>query len=367
MYLAQFGLSPTPSPDPGAPGRFQDLNSIAPEFWHPEDLDLPRAWQEGKRRGWVLSGYESFSIQSIPWEQLKREDEIGPWKMVKRSTVRRVVRARLSTAPNETLYVKWVRIYSWYKAFGCLFRRSKVAREFALARRLLASGIATPTPILVAERRRGPVLMEAFLVTRGLDEPHWRNARDLWAEWRSDPRQHPQADELLRDLAATIRRAHDLGWVHNDCRALHWLRRMEPDTPETAVLPDTPEPDSEQSPDHSHFLRWAVLDLDGSALNWPPTSARRRSLLTLMMSSFPRPLWTAEDAHVFLAGYYGAWMPDEKIVSQMIEAAERLHEKGARSRNKKNAASSSSGASHFFAKNPAVALKRPKRVAWGGA
>lgn len=311
-------------------GAFARLTALGP-WWRKGDLLPPLRWEEGERRGWAAPGYETFSLAAIPWEEL-RKGPCGPWRQVKKSSARRVAALRVEPpegaggAPGETLFVKWVQIRGWAKALGGALRPGKPAREFALARRLLARGIATPAPLLVAERREGFFLREAFLVTRGLDPPAWESARALWERLKIEGRA-AEALELIRDLARALAEANRLGWVHADCRAQHWL-----------LYRGAPSMDSEAPPP---LARWAALDLDGGALGRPPSLWRRRRLLAMMAASFPRPLWSAGDTETLVKTYFRDQPMADMDLPAIQERAERLYQAGRKSRGAAPAAAAS--------------------------
>ena len=301
------------------PRPFSEILEIG-TGWKARDLAEMEPWEEASQsvvyRGWVLPDYKDFSLLSIPWEDIRRHRVYGPWRQIKKASRRRVI-AWQSDSFQETLYIKWVQIQRWNKTLGGMFRSSKVARECNLARRLLAAGFLTPTPILVAERREGPVLREAFLVTRGLEAPDWIPAHALWSRWRAEKEggslHHTHA--LLTDLALAIRDAHDRGYVHDDCRSIHWLARgafynsvwrSDPSSPAQGPLSERRGQNAFQaSPTVPPIrLRWATLDLDASRLGSPPATRTRRRLLAQMAASFPETLWNSQDSLHFIQSYF---------------------------------------------------------------
>lgn len=251
-------------------------------------------------------------MADVPWESLRR-GPVEHWRLVKEASNRRVV-VYERQSPSETLYVKWVQIRGWKKRLGSALRPSKAVREFELGRALLAAGYLTPTPLLFAERRRGPFLRDAFLVTRGLDAPDWVTIRVLHGEWMRMGHRH-EVLELIADLGMVLRDCHDQGFVHDDCRAQHWLARPSAFAdPRKKAL--------------SWLSRWCVLDLDGSRLGRPPGARHRRKLLAQMAASFSRPAWTPEDTHHLIQAYYA----DRADVAGLAEAiqkhSDRFYEKG---------------------------------------
>jgi len=296
---------------------FDPGKSLSP-WWRKSDLDLPLDWREGDVRGIVLPGYESLSIQDVPWERLRREPVAG-WRQVKKASTRRVVRAERAPAGDpaqpsdvspEILYYKWVHIVGPMKTLGGAFRESKAAREFHLARRLLASGFLTPTPLLVAERRRGPFLRDAFLVTRGID-PAWVSVHDYWEQLHDAGSE--DAYRLIEDVARAVCTFHDRGLFFADSRADHWFTRRD-----AADRNNHPE---------GLFRRWAVLDLDASRLGHPPSPRMRRRLLAMLVASFCRRRWTPDHSRRLLDAYGPGldWMPSarDRILAHALQLRDR--------------------------------------------
>jgi hypothetical protein len=235
------------------------------------------------------------------------------WRLVKEALTRRVV-VYERPSPSETLYIKWVQIRGWKKRIGSALRPSKAVREFHLGRALLSAGYLTPTPLLFAERRQGPFLRDAFLVTRGLDAPDWVTIRVLHGDWMRMGHRREVLD-LIADLGMVLRDCHDQGFVHDDCRAQHWLARPSAfaDSRKNTV---------------SWMSRWCVLDLDGSRLGRPPGWRRRRKLLAQMAASFTRPAWTSEDTFRLVQSYYADRGNLDRLAEIIQKRADHFYEKG---------------------------------------
>lgn len=242
-----------------------------------------------------------------------RRGTVERWRIVKEASTRRVV-VYERPSPSETLYIKWVQIRGWKKRLGSALRPSKAVREFQLGRALLGKGYLTPTPLLFAERRRGPFLRDAWLVTRGLDLPDWVTVKILHAEWMRMGRRR-EALDLVADLGMVLRDCHDQGFIHDDCRAQHWLARPAAHTdPRKNAL--------------SWLSRWCVLDLDGSRLGRSPGARRRRKLLAQMAASFTRPAWSSEDTLRLVQSYYADRGDVDRLAEVIQKLADRFYEKG---------------------------------------
>ncbi|MDO4319906.1 MAG: lipopolysaccharide kinase InaA family protein [Bacteroidales bacterium] len=103
-------------------------------------------------------------------------------------------------------------------AYGCL-RKSKAVRAFENATRLQAWGINTPTPVAVAEERRGPMLYRSVFVS--LQADGYTDCRHI----EHEPDFERQA-EYIADLILKLQRA---GIVMLDFSPGNVMRRRRPD------------------------------------------------------------------------------------------------------------------------------------------
>ncbi len=305
-----------PTRHPLGPGGFAP-DPAQPQWWRDADLAAPLPWSEGDCRGWAIPGYQNLSLAKVPWESIRWEPT-GPWRQIKKASTRRVACLQRDSPP-ETLFVKWSLIRQPFKLFGTAFRPSRAALEFDLARRVLASGFLTPTPVLFAERRRGPFLLDSYLVTRGLDA-EWASVHALWKRRHADKTtggttatsQDTQREiaRLIDDLGRAVRAFHDHGFSFADSRAHHWFTRA-----------DAPDRDN----DAGIFQRWAVLDLDDSRLGTPPSPARRRRFLAMLLASFPRSSWTPDHSRQLLDAYFRGEKMQSSEYDRIFRMADRMY------------------------------------------
>lgn len=107
---------------------------------------------------------------------------------------------------------------------------SRAQAEWSTGRGLDAAGIPTAVPLAMAERRR-LVLRDAALVTREIAGALHLNAY-VAAHFRGAA-PDPLRARLFEELARTVRRMHDAGYVHND---LHGGNILVNEAPESARL-----------------------------------------------------------------------------------------------------------------------------------
>jgi hypothetical protein len=95
--------------------------------------------------------------------------------------------------------------------------RSRAAWCWINGRRLLAAGLPTPSPVGYAERRRGPLRLESWLLTRFVE------GRTL-LDYATDDDVDPDALALVADRFAEIWRGlGDLRAGHDDMKATNFL------------------------------------------------------------------------------------------------------------------------------------------------
>lgn len=131
--------------------------------------------------------------------------ELPTGTIVKRGKTTEVRRVDLA---GRTLYVKtyWSTTLRqlWSGALrGTFFGKSKARREYENLERLRAWGFDAPSPIAYTEERRAGWMTRSSLITEAIPDAVPLDAHG----------------QLPLDLADTIRRLHDRGFVHHD---LYW-------------------------------------------------------------------------------------------------------------------------------------------------
>lgn len=262
------------------------------------ELATPLPWRLGPWRGLALPGFEDFDPLAWPWEaaRLKQTLPAGV-TLAKRSPSRWV----LSVAWNgHALHVKRTLAPTLRARLSALVKGTKSAREFAVARAIIAHGLRTPEPVLFARGPRG----ESYLATRSLPADHEPVSIRLRRENRVVP-------ELLEALADLTRLLHESGVWHADWRTDHVFSSEALDAAPLAE-------------------RFALLDLDGAVVVDGTVSAgrRARSVHQLFVSLLRRP-FTREHADQFVARY-GLPLPPAAV---LYDKAVRDYDQG-RLRNK---------------------------------
>jgi hypothetical protein len=96
-----------------------------------------------------------------------------------------------------------------------IFARSRAMKSWRAANGLLVRGIPTPLPLALVEKRRGPLVLESFFITRWLDRACELNG---YVSMLADaPRTKKNA--FIAALAQLIRRLHAAGVYHADLKS----------------------------------------------------------------------------------------------------------------------------------------------------
>ena len=157
--------------------------------------------------------------------------------VVKRNPVRTVV--RVPRAGGGAVFVKRFATGGLVGLAKYAVVPSRAEAEWRAARALREAGIPSSEAIAVAEARRGPLLLDAFVVLREV-----KGAMDLvpWM-FRRYPGEGPwppdragERARLLERLGGLVRRLHDAGFVHPDLHGGNLLLSGAPDAPEMTII-----------------------------------------------------------------------------------------------------------------------------------
>jgi len=269
----------------------------------PESLPRPTIvpYRCGKLRGLCVEGYEQFDLGAIPWDDLRRAPEPN-LRLAKASRTRRVVRLDFAPRgrPPRPVYAKRVSVRDWRKRLGCLFVGSKARHEWEAGFRLREKGIATALPVVYAELRRGPWLIENYLVTEAIAD-----ARPLRLEL--ELLDSPSARcELLLQLAGWLSGVHHLGFYHDDCSTQHIF-----------VSPlSGPPPEGQR--------RFWFIDLDNSRFYGAtvPWRLRVKNLFQLLRSVPAQ--WASRDERLYFVEAYLEATAETERKARAIAAMRRL-------------------------------------------
>ena len=127
-------------------------------------------------------------------------------EVIKESPVRA---ALVISGPHGNLFCKIYKIRGFNERLKHFFLPSKARKEWVMAYHALRKGIATPPPLAMAERRKGKLLQDAFLITQAIIPS--KPLIELI----------PQGghEDLLAHAARLIRETHEAGLFHQDLHA----------------------------------------------------------------------------------------------------------------------------------------------------
>lgn len=164
------------------------------------------------------------------------------------------------------------------------------AREFAIIRHLQQHGVATPRPLMFAERREHGK-QQALLMTEEL--AGYQSLEDLAGQVFALPPVNRRL--LLRALAASVRRMHDAGIQHRSLYAKHLFVRLQ---------------------DGAYQV--ALIDFEKSRRSFLPILRTYFDLVTL---NYRTPRWSPRQRLYFFKQYYaaGKLKPWQKWLCRLIQ------------------------------------------------
>lgn len=201
------------------------------------------------------------------------------------------VRRALLACPDGDLPVILKRplARNWRRWLRTRLGLSRSRRAWRIGHAMLHRDVPTARPLLVLERRLGPLTLDSLLATEALPgaldlEAYLRaaGARCEARSWLALKRQ------LTRELVQHVRRLHERGFVHRDCKA------------QNILVVDGPQ------------RRWLWIDLDGIRLRRPSPADERRALVRLHVSLLDVPGLTRSDRLRFLQGYLARFGSDPR-------------------------------------------------------
>jgi serine/threonine protein kinase len=259
----------------------------------------------------LSTDYHSYKEGSWKLWVVRKEWSVELWKDVAELIEKQPVSRHPQTVElhspaadgGETFYLKVFHGASWVHAFKDLFRDSKAVRSMRQALVLANCDFKVPMSVASGEKREYGLLRKAFLLTRRVKGQALPVV--LQQQYAIGARRASLSDKrsALRQLAAEIRRLHDLGFVHGDLVPTNIFVAGDPGKAIDIFLMD-----------NDRTRRYPA---------WLPHSLWRRNLLQL--NRMPLPGITLQDRIRFLKHYLGSreWGGKERRLLLWLECKTR--------------------------------------------
>ncbi|MCB9767052.1 MAG: hypothetical protein H6752_02570 [Candidatus Omnitrophica bacterium] len=228
--------------------------------------------QPGEYVGWIREEW------NCP-ELLERLENPNGWiesedcRVLKHTPTTTVARAKFD-AEKPALFLKRYNRKDWWEKTKNLFRYSRAMKVWRAGYGLEVMEIPTPKVVAALEKRKGPILLESFILTQWTEDGVGLD--DFWNERATEGSSNPFTPEerkvLRREVARLFGRLHDMRVSHGDLKGRNVL--IDPSAP---------------SPYNPEFV-----DLDAIQLRpWRFKRSRINDLSRLLFSVYPNaPLLT---------------------------------------------------------------------------
>ena len=256
---------------------------------------LKKPYCSGLLTGECVKGFEHLDINSIPFDELAHKGIDQPFNLLKSTKSRCTVSFEFTTnGLTRVVYVKRYKVLRPLRRIGYLFVPSKSTREWKLGYSLIKRGIHTPLPVVRAEFKKGPFVIENYLVTLGI-EPY-QPVPDYLVQLENGE----ERNSFLASIALFVRSVHQAGFYHDDLGAHHIF-----------CLPG-----------QKGEMHFALIDLDnGRLLRSVPYRCRVKNLFQIFRSLDESSL-SKEERMRFLKNYLEA-APSPSLLSRINALALR--------------------------------------------
>jgi lipopolysaccharide kinase (Kdo/WaaP) family protein len=164
----------------------------------------------------LRAGKWQLTVQSEQWNQQLQERILAIVKRQSASKHPQTFELMCAGEESRRLYLKVFGLRPGATALKNLLRRSKAARFLAQGLALEKAGFHAPVPIAIGETRAWSLSQRAFVLTAEVSGQSLISyLHDCWSGRKPRPALARKRD-ALRDLAKTIRKFHELGFVHGD-------------------------------------------------------------------------------------------------------------------------------------------------------
>ena len=285
LFFAQFPLSN----DPQVPALYAHYRALRPGAQLSPDAGVLTALLHKKRMARLklvmnkLFRETTANVCEQSWSRFlvyRRELASPGWQALRADPDRAMARGVMLKDGNSStvvrldidgraVVVKRYNLKSWWHVLKRLFFPTRAWHSWRNAHMLELLGIATPTPLLLLERRIGPLRRVAWFVA---DHVEGRDVQQLLQDVPVDSAVWQQAMTQFQDLFSALR-AH--GIVHGDTKATNFLH-----TPAGLQVLDLDA--MRQEPDARRFRRASASDLQRFARNFAEHPAQHKAVQAML-------------------------------------------------------------------------------------